>query len=134
MELIVSTEAKERSGYHGSEHEPGFPQAPSMFGDPGDDKLYGGPGSDAMEGEEGTDEHYGGMNNDFIDAAADDVGDAPDLVDCGSGFDTAVVLPNDIVLENCEEVINASTARVADPGTTSDEEQRQQAEDFLARR
>jgi hypothetical protein len=34
--------------------------------------------------------------------------DASDLVDCGSGVDTALVLPNDRVRANCEEVIDAS--------------------------
>jgi hypothetical protein len=34
--------------------------------------------------------------------------DASDLVDCGSGVDTALVLPNDRVRANCEEVIEAS--------------------------
>jgi hypothetical protein len=33
---------------------------------------------------------------------------APDLVDCGGAFDTALVLPNDRVRDNCEEVIDVS--------------------------
>jgi hypothetical protein len=74
---------------HIREHIPGYPRLPDMFGDKGDDELYSGEGEDAMEGEEGTDVHYGGENNDFIDAANDDVGDAPDLVDCGRGRDTS---------------------------------------------
>jgi hypothetical protein len=60
-----------------------------------------------MDGDEGTDEHYGGRDNDFIDAADSETPgptDAPDLVDCGSGFDDAQVLPSDIVRDNCENV------------------------------
>jgi Ca2+-binding RTX toxin-like protein len=115
-------------GQEGSEHAPDFPQTPFMYGDPGNDELFGGAGDDAMEGEEGTDEHYGGDNNDFIDAANEDVPDAPDLVNCGSGVDTAVVLPNDRVRDNCEEVIDASVTIM---GTSADEQQ-QQSEAFLA--
>jgi hypothetical protein len=59
-----------------------------------------------MAGEEGTDEHRGNRSNDFINAAAGETTatDAPDLVDCGDGVDTAVVRPNDDVLRNCETV------------------------------
>ncbi len=106
-----------------------------MFGDHGDDELFGGPGADGMEGEEDTDEHYGGRGNDFVDAAAneDPATDAPDLVDYGSGVDTALVLPNDRVRANCEEVIDASAPTVAPPSSgTTDEEQQQQGEAFLS--
>ena len=87
-----------------------------------------------MEGDEGTDEHFGGRNNDFIDASSkeDFATDAPDLVDCGPGIDQAVVLANDIVRDNCEQVTPLTTI-TAETGTT-DEEQQQQKEDFLARR
>jgi Ca2+-binding RTX toxin-like protein len=122
-------------GQEGSEHDPGDPQSVSMFGDPGNDELFGGPGEDAMEGEEDTDEHYGGRNNDFIDAAEGETPatDAPDLVDCGSGFDTAEVRPNDRVRDNCEDVTELTTI-AADPGTADDEEQQQQREAFLSGR
>ena len=43
-----------------------------MFGGEGDDDLFSGPGDDGMEGEAGTDEHYGGRDDDFIDAANDE--------------------------------------------------------------
>jgi Ca2+-binding RTX toxin-like protein len=112
--------------------ECGGPEDVEMFGDEGNDKLYGGGGRDCMEGEEGTDEHYGGAANDFIDAVDDDLG-TPDLVDCGGGFDTAIVnRREDIVRGNCEDVFNLSVPTVASPpdGTT-DEEQQLQAEAFL---
>jgi Ca2+-binding RTX toxin-like protein len=122
--------------------ECGGPEEVEMFGDEGNDKLYGGGGRDCMEGEEGTDEHYGGADNDFIDAVDDDrdpvTGDFPagthDLVDCGGGFDTAIVnRREDIVRGNCEDVFNLSvptTVTQASSGTT-DEDQQQQAEAFL---
>jgi Ca2+-binding RTX toxin-like protein len=79
-----------------------------MFGDPGNDKLFGGEGDDSMEGEEGTDVMKGGPGSDYIDALSNErfATDAPDVVDCGDGHDTAVVLPNDIVRNNCEDVFN----------------------------
>src|SRR5215211_6694982 len=95
-------------GQEGSEHL-GTTQ-PTMFGDQGDDKLFGGPGEDGLQGDEGTDEHYGGDNNDYINAAGQETSetDAPDLVDCGRGIDTVVRRPADIVLTNCEELINVA--------------------------
>jgi Ca2+-binding RTX toxin-like protein len=112
--------------------ECGGPFEIEMFGDQGNDELYGGAGRDYMEGEEGTDEHYGGANNDFIDAVDDDLG-TPDLVDCGGGFDTAIVnRREDIVRGNCEDVFNVSVPTVASPTSgTTDEEQQQQKEAFL---
>jgi len=106
-----------------------------MFGGEGDDDLFSGPGDDGMEGEAGTDEHYGGRDDDFIDAANDEgLGtDAPDLVDCESGFDTAVVRPNDDVRANCEGVTELTTL-VAETGTADDEEQQRQKELFLQQR
>jgi Ca2+-binding RTX toxin-like protein len=84
----------------------GNPEAVAMHGGLGNDVLRGGPGDDAMNGNEGTDQHRGNMDNDFIDAASEETTatDAPDVVDCGDGVDTAVVRPNDIVLRNCENV------------------------------
>ena len=67
----------------------------AMFGYLGDDKLYGGTGDDAMEGDEGTDEHYGGPDNDFIDAAIFESVDTPDLVNGGDGYDVCIVNEND---------------------------------------
>jgi Ca2+-binding RTX toxin-like protein len=113
-----------------------------MFGEEGNDELYGGAGEDCMEGEEGTDKHFGGDNNDSIDAVSGDVdpltGEAlgtEDLVDCGSGFDHALVnREEDIVRGNCEDVIDvaATTTRVAPPTSgTTDEEQQQIREAFI---
>jgi len=78
---------------------------PSMFGGGGDDELYGGLDDDGLQGEAGTDKHFGGKGNDYIDAVSADSVGTPDLVNCGSGIDTARVRePEDIVRANCEEV------------------------------
>ena len=112
----------------------GNPQSTSMFGDEGNDDLFGGPGEDGGR-RRGYRRALRRRNADFIDAAANEAPgatDAPDLVDCGSGFDTALVLPNDTVRSNCEDVTDVSTiARVGDPGTTDDEGQQRQKELFL---
>jgi Ca2+-binding RTX toxin-like protein len=105
-----------------------------MFGDEGNDELYGNAGEDCMMGEEGTDEHYGGDNNDFIDSVSGDTPGTRDLVDCGSGFDTAVVnREEDIVRGNCENVddVATTTTRVAQPAVTTDEDQQQIKDAFL---
>jgi Ca2+-binding RTX toxin-like protein len=97
--------ADELAGQAGDENL-GSPEAVAMFGGLGNDVLRGGPGADAMAGEEGSDQHRGGLDNDFINAAAGETTatDAPDVVDCGDGVDTAVVLPNDVVQGDCENV------------------------------
>ncbi len=124
-------------GQDGDECEDTFEVA--MFGGQNKDKLYGGPGEDCMEGNEGADEHYGGPDNDFINAVDDDADPdtdtalgTHDLVDCGDGVDTAVVrLEEDIVRDNCENIIDVSPARVAPSAGTTDEEEQQQKEAFL---
>ena len=86
-----------------------------------------------MEGEEDADEHYGVKNDDFIDAADDDSPeDPPDLVDCGSGVDTAVVRSNDIVRGNCENVTEVMAITTGPDSGTTAEEQQQQREAFLS--
>jgi Ca2+-binding RTX toxin-like protein len=118
-------------GEEGSEHL--GTTLPTMFGDQGNDKLFGGPGEDGMQGDEGTDEHYGGDNNDYINAAGQETPttDAPDLVDCGAGIDTAVHRPHDIVLANCEDpILVADTTTVAPALVTTNGEQQQQSEVF----
>jgi Ca2+-binding RTX toxin-like protein len=111
-----------------------------MFGGQGNDKLYGGEGEDCMAGEAGTDEHFGGADNDLIDAADGDpeTGEplgTHDLVDCGGGVDVAIVNSDeDIVRANCENLVDvapSATTRLAPPAGTTDEEQQQQKEAFI---
>jgi Ca2+-binding RTX toxin-like protein len=76
---------------------------PLLYGGPGDDYINGGRESDAMEGEAGDDTLKGGKGQDFIDAANDEgVGDVDD-VDCGPGYDTAIVNTGD-TYARCEDV------------------------------
>jgi Ca2+-binding RTX toxin-like protein len=119
----------------------GVINAASLFGDEGNDDIFGGNGEDCMEGDAGTDEHFGGNDNDFIDAVSGDIDPVTgplgtqDLVDCGSGFDTAIVNgEEDIVRANCEDVedVTETTTRVAPPASGTSEEERQQIrEDFI---
>jgi Ca2+-binding RTX toxin-like protein len=102
-----------------------------MFGDPGNDDLFGNAGEDCMEGDEGTDEHFGGADNDFIDAVSQDTVGTADVVDCGGGVDTAVVRRSEDTVRNCENVLDLSSARVAAYDETTAEEQLQQREAFL---
>lgn len=93
----------------------------------GDDTIFGGSGPDTLLGGSGTDKLNGGSGRDFIvDGPLDD--QAPDtlsggsgndslysvsvpasrdkdIVNCGSGDDTAIVDKQDTVLPNCENVI-----------------------------
>jgi Ca2+-binding RTX toxin-like protein len=126
-------------GQAGDESGAGDPTSAAMLGRTGNDKLYGGPGDDAMEGNEGADELYGGPGNDFINAAIDErfATDAPDVVNCGDGFDTALVLPNDVVDENCEDVFNVfpgDTVVAAASERASDADQQRLRERFLKER
>jgi hypothetical protein len=119
----------------------GFINLAILFGDEGNDDIFGGTGEDCLEGNAGTDEHFGGADNDFIDAVEGDIDPVTgpvgteDLVDCGGGFDQAVVNgEEDIVLGNCEDVIDvtATTTSVAPPASgTTDEERQQLKEAFI---
>jgi Ca2+-binding RTX toxin-like protein len=104
-----------------------------IFGDQGNDALFGGAGEDCLEGDEGTDEHFSGADNDIINATDQDQVGTEDVVDCGGGVDIAVVrLSEDIVSDNCENIVDLSTARVAAPDGTTAEEQQQIKEAFRA--
>ncbi len=96
-----------------------------LVGGPGNDKVYGGRGNDCLSGGPGIDELYGGRADDRIDASesggigpAGDVEAATlvagDYVNCGPGFDRAIVDPEDTVV-NCEDVEMASGPFASDP-------------------
>lgn len=89
---------------------------PSLSGDDGDDLVSGGERGDSIAGGEGEDRLLGNRGNDFINsteegsplrrgdvAAQGPAPSDPDFVDCGPGFDEAVVNPEDDVA-NCERV------------------------------
>ena len=81
-----------------------------LLGDAGNDSLWGGgltdtilggPGRDTIRGEWGADVVDAGSGNDVVLMDTDD-GDI-DSVDCGAGFDRAVLRPGDRYV-NCERV------------------------------
>lgn len=92
---------------------------PSLIGGNGSDLVAGGERGDSIAGGRGDDVLLGNRGNDFIDSREDggplrrgDVtaqGGSPnqDIVDCGPGFDEAVVNRNDEV-SNCERVRRGS--------------------------
>jgi len=69
-------------------------------GKAGNDKIYGDAGNDALVGGSGRDSMFGGTGNDTFWA----VDGARDVVDCGSGKDTATVDRFDVA-RGCERVI-----------------------------
>jgi Ca2+-binding RTX toxin-like protein len=92
----------------------------TLRGGAGDDRLHGGTGDDVLSDDRGTDRLSGGPGNDRIDArdrrgrGADD---RHDVVDCGTGDDTALVDSDDVV-RNCEHVTRAGDDNGTDaPGT-----------------
>ena len=86
----------------------------------GNDVLYGGPGDDVMWPGAGVDVQYGGRGNDVLHALAND--NQPDVIDCGPGFDTAVVLAHDPVrLHGCEKVVRLSDDEAAAMSAANDD-------------
>jgi Big-like domain-containing protein/cadherin domain-containing protein/hemolysin type calcium-binding protein len=79
-------------------------------------ELFGGGGRDRLRGKGGSDLLDGGDGNDRIDARepAGATGSAAqagsvDRVVCGSGEDTALVDPEDVVESGCEHVVGGAT-------------------------
>lgn len=79
-----------------------------LIGHEGADRLDGGSGPDRLFGGPGRDRLLGGDGNDLVFATADD---GPDRIDCGPGFDVAVVRPSDVVVR-CERVRRTSDTQV----------------------
>ena len=80
----------------------------ALFGRGGQDRLFGGRGPDVLRGGPGRDEFNtrrngysaGGQGNDIIRARDKTI----DLIDCGGGFDTAIVDLREDGVINCEIV------------------------------
>jgi len=70
----------------------------SLFGKAGRDRLLGGPGPDTLNGGAGSDSLQGGPGADRVMA----VDGVVDKVNCGAGWDIAMVDPIDRVSANCE--------------------------------
>jgi hypothetical protein len=79
----------------------------TVIGGAGDDLLSGGLGADRLIDGRGRDTFIGGVGNDRIDAR--DLSSAGarrgDVVDCGRGFDRALVDRADHVARSCERVL-----------------------------
>jgi RTX calcium-binding nonapeptide repeat (4 copies) len=86
----------------------------NLTGDNGPDRLVGTAENDTLRGLGGrdtligrgdSDRLFGGSGNDFINAT--DPRPEDDLVNCGAGFDRALVDPSteDRVMSNCERVV-----------------------------
>jgi hemolysin type calcium-binding protein len=92
----------------------------SMFGGPGNDVLLPGLGADRVDGGEGDDlirDERGDVDADVLTAGPGDdvvraVDGAADSVECGPGYDVAIVDPGDATTE-CERVEVARRARIA---------------------
>jgi len=78
----------------------------------GNDVLYGGAGNDVMWPGAGVDVQYGGTGNDVLHALAND--NEPDILDCGPGNDTAIVIEHDPArFHGCEQIGRLSPAEAA---------------------
>jgi hypothetical protein len=80
-----------------------------IFGGAGNDHLSGGAGRDDLNGNAGNDTIVPGPGADDVSAGSGNdtinaVGGGVDRVDCGPGYDTVRLSPNDL-FRNCERVI-----------------------------
>ena len=106
-------------GTRGPDVLQGKPGSDILFAFGGSDRIYGGDGSDLIDAGNGEDSVNAGPGDDRIRA----LDGSRDVVNCGSGFDTAFVDPSDVVAE-CEETIYAtdmSSPATPDPPTASSE-------------
>lgn len=119
LALVPAARAEVISGGPAPETLTGTPQADSVygraggdsvFGKGGPDRLVGGRGADTLTGGPGPDRLFGGPGSDRI-LARDGVAD---VVDCGPGWDVAVVDPIDQVSGDCE-VVNGGAEDTAPP-------------------
>ena len=84
----------------------------TVRGRAGNDVLYGGAGNDVMWPGSGVDVQYGGTGNDVLHALAND--NQPDILDCGPGFDTAIVIEHDPArFRGCEQILRLSPEEAA---------------------
>jgi Ca2+-binding RTX toxin-like protein len=91
-----------------------------LRGGPGNDVLYGGHGNDVMWPGAGVDVQYGGAGNDVLHALAND--NQPDILDCGPGFDTALVIEHDPArFRGCERIVRLSPGEAASLAAANDD-------------
>lgn len=107
--LISATGGNLLSGDAGRDHLSGAGANDILVGGPGRDLIVGRGGADSFDGGSGADFVAGGPGRDEIRAADGDdrihAADAHrDIVDCGRGYDRAVIRANDRAFD-CERVI-----------------------------
>ncbi|HZT44951.1 MAG TPA: hypothetical protein VFA24_02125 [Gaiellaceae bacterium] len=91
-----------------------------LRGGPGNDVLYGGDGGDVMWPGSGVDVQYGGAGNDVLHALAND--NQPDIISCGPGFDTAIVIAHDPArFQGCEKIVRLSPEEAAALAAANDD-------------
>ena len=107
--IVAVAEAKVIRGTNGDDRLEGTKRADDIDGRKGDDRLFGkdgrdflvgGGGADKVKGGTAFDELRGGGGDDVIDAR----GGSPDLIDCGRGFDRAIVGAVEDGVFDCEQV------------------------------
>lgn len=119
--LVGTNKADTIAGSGGDDNISGKGGRDRLYGDSGRDKVSGGKDRDDVFGGKGADNLFGNDDNDYINSA-DNRG--ADVVDCGPGYDSAVVdffgesvvdsPDSDIVdFQNCEDV----TTVITNPGT-----------------
>lgn len=103
-------------GGYGRDRIGGGSGADVLYGGNGNDVLEGGSGNDYVYGQSGHDRIFGGGGHEIYDdhlvgGTGDDYLEgrlgAEDVFSGGSGYDTCVVGPEDIVRDDCEEIIPA---------------------------
>jgi Ca2+-binding RTX toxin-like protein len=117
LALAAVAQAKTMVGDNGPDHLTGTAHADllkglggkdTLTGRAGQDRLFGGRGPDVLRGGHGRDEFNtrrngysaGGQGNDKIYARDHDI----DLINCGDGFDIAIVDLREDGVFNCEEI------------------------------
>ena len=107
--ILAVAEAKVLRGTDRDDRLEGTRRADDISGRKGDDRLFGkhgrdflvgGSGKDRVDGGSAFDELRGGAGNDVIDARDG----SPDLIDCGPGFDRAIVGVIEDGVFDCEQV------------------------------
>ena len=123
LALAAIAQAKDFVGTSGPDRLIGTPKADmlkgkrgkdTLVGRAGRDRLFGGPGPDVLRGGPGRDEFNtrrsgysaGGQGNDRIFARDRKA----DLIDCGAGFDVAVVDRAEDGVYNCERLREPPTS------------------------
>lgn len=130
--LVGTRTADTISGSGGDDTISGKAGRDRLYGDSGADTVSGGAGPDDVFGGKGADDLFGNGGDDYLNSADNRGGD---VLDCGPGFDSAVIDAVDFppvllggissrslvaagsdITQNCEDV----TTVITNPGTGTD--------------